>query len=181
VDGLAEARSLLPLFRYAKVFLRLGRRPRVDLREGSAIAFRVWPNDLDLNGHLTNSRYFALMDAARYDMVIRSGTWEVWKRNGWAPVVASQRIRFRRSLRPWARYTIRTRTLGWDDRNLYIGHTFERGGVVHAEATVRAAVVGRDRRPVSIPDLMAASGWTEDVPVLPERIKKWIEVELAAG
>jgi acyl-CoA thioesterase FadM len=170
---------MLPVLRYAKVFLRLGRRPPVDLREGSVIEFRVWPNDLDLNGHLTNSRYFALMDAARYDMVIRSGTWEVWRLNGWAPVVASQRIRFRRSLRPWARYAIRTRTLGWDERNLYIQHTFERGGVVHAEATIRAAILGRDRKPVSLPELMKASGWTEGVPELPERIKKWIEVELA--
>ena len=119
---------MLPLLRYAKVFLRLGRRPPVDLRADSTISFRVWPNDLDLNGHLTNSRYFALMDAARYDMVIRSGTWRAWKERGWMPVVASQRIRFRRSLRPWARYEVRTRFLGWDGRNLYFQQSFERKG-----------------------------------------------------
>src|SRR5688572_12878705 len=99
---------MLPLLRYAKVFLRLGRRPRLGLADESTIRFRVWPNDLDLNGHLTNSRYFALMDAARYDMVIRMGIWGTWRRHGWAPVVASQRIRFRRSLRPGAVYELRT-------------------------------------------------------------------------
>src|ERR1051326_8323636 len=105
---------MLPILRFAKVFLRVARRGPVDLESGSRIDFRVWPNDLDLNGHLTNSRYFALMDAARYDMVIRSGTWKVWKEKGGFTVVASQPFRFRRSLKPWARYTIRTRTLGWD-------------------------------------------------------------------
>jgi acyl-CoA thioesterase FadM len=170
---------LLPILRYAKVFLRLGRRPPVDLVHGSTITFRVWPNDLDLNGHLTNSRYFALMDAARYDMVIRSGTWDIWKRNGWFPVVASQRIRFRRSLKTGTRYVIRSRTLGWDERNLYIGQTFEDGATVCAEATIRAAILSKDGKRVSIGDLMAASGWTGPIPVLPDRIKKWVEVELA--
>lgn len=169
---------MLPILRYSKVFFRLGRRGKVDLREGSTIAFRVWPNDLDLNGHLTNSRYFALMDAARYDMVIRSGTWDVWKRNGWFPVVASQRIRFRRSLKPWVRYTIRTKTLGWDERNLYIGQTFELDGQVCAEATVRAAILSKQGR-VSMDDLMAASGWPGERPELPLRIRQWIDVELA--
>lgn len=169
---------MLPVLRYAKVFLRLGGRPKVDVRAESTIRFRVWPNDLDLNGHLTNSRYFALMDAARYDMVIRSGTWAAWKRNGWFPVVASQRIRFRKSLAPWTTYTIRTRTLGWDERNLYISQVFERDGIVHAEATVRAAILAKGGRKVSLDELMRASGWTGPAPQLPDRVKRWVEAEL---
>ena len=169
--------SMLPILRYAKVFFRLGGRPKVDLRDGSTIMFRVWPNDLDLNGHLTNSRYFALMDAARYDMVIRSGTYDVWRKNGWFPVVASQRIRFRRSLRPWAKYIIRTRTLGVDERNLYIAQSFERQGVVCAEATIRATILSKNGR-VSTQDLMVASGWTGPLPELPERVKLWVQAEL---
>ena len=168
---------MLPLLRYAKVFLRLGRRPPVDLREGSTISFRVWPNDLDLNGHLTNSRYFALMDAARYDMVIRSGTWDVWRKNGWYPVVASQRIRFRRSLRPWARYQIRTRIVGVDERNMYIGQTFEHRGQVCAEATIRAAFLSKAGK-VDMQELVTASGWTGPPPEIPERIRLWVKAEL---
>jgi acyl-CoA thioesterase FadM len=169
---------MLPVLRYAKVFLRIGRRPAVDLREDSTITFRVWPNDLDLNGHLTNSRYFALMDAARYDMVIRSGTWRAWKRNGWFPVVASQRIRFRKSLAPWTTYTIRTRTLGWDEKNLYIGQVFERAGEVHAEATIRAAILQKGGKRVSMDDLMRESGWVWPAPVVPERVRLWVQSEL---
>lgn len=169
---------MLPVLRYAKVFFRLGGRGKVDLTQGSTITFRVWPNDLDLNGHLTNSRYFALMDAARYDMVIRSGTWSTWKKNGWFPVVASQRIRFRKSLRPWTTYTIRTKTLGWDEKNLYIGQVFERDGEVCAEATVRAAILAKGGRKVSLQELMEASGWDGPAPVLPERVRLWVQAEL---
>ncbi len=168
---------MLPVLRYAKVFLRLGRRGPVDLREDSAITFRVWPNDLDLNGHLTNSRYFALMDAARYDMVIRSGAYKAWRRNGWFPVVASQRIRFRKSLAPWAKYLIRTRTLGWDEHNLFIGQLFERAGVVHAEATIRVSLVAQAGR-VPLQEVMQASGWLGPPPELPERVRQWVRSEL---
>ena len=112
--------ALLPILRYAKVFLRLGRRAKVDLREDS---------------------------------------------------------RIRKSLRPWATYTLRTRTLGWDERNLYVGQVFERGGVVHAEATVRAAILQKGGR-VAMDDLMAASGWQGPAPVLPGRVKRWVESEL---
>ena len=118
------------------------------------------------------------MDAARYDMVIRSGTWDVWKRNKWFPVVASQRIRFRKSLAPWTTYTIRTRTLGWDERNLYIGQVFERAGVVHAEATIRASILQKGGGKVSMDDLMRASGWPGDPPILPERVRLWVQSEL---
>jgi acyl-CoA thioesterase FadM len=168
---------VLPVLRYAKVFLRLGGRPKVDLTKDSTISFRVWPNDLDLNGHLTNSRYFALMDAARYDMVIRSGTYDVWRRNGWFPVVASQRIRFRRSLKPWAKYTIRSWTAGWDERNLYIAQSFEKDGEVCAEATIRAAILSKQGR-VPMQALMTASGWTGPPPELPERVRLWVKSEL---
>jgi len=163
---------VLPILRYAKVFLRLGGRPKVDLREGSTITFRVWPNDLDLNLHMTNSRYFALMDAARYDMVIRAGSWPVWKRNGWYPVVASQSIRFRRSLRPWSRYTIRTRILGWDERSMYMGQRFEEDGHVCAEAVVRAAFLSKGGR-VAPADIMAAAGFPPDSPPLPPDVVAW--------
>jgi acyl-CoA thioesterase FadM len=169
---------MLPLLRYAKVFLRLGGRGPVDLREGSTIRFRVWPNDLDLNLHMTNSRYFALMDAARYDMVIRSGTWKAWRKNGWFPVVASQRIRFRRSLRTWRTFTITSRTLGWDERNLYIGQVFEQDGHVCAEGTVRASILSKTGR-VSLDQLMEVSGWTGPAPELPSRVRTWVEAELS--
>ena len=104
------------IFRLIKVLLgTLGRTP-LGLLEESVVEFRVWPNDLHLNRHLTTSRYFAHMDPARNDMVNRSGAYKAWRRNGWFPVVASQRIRFRKSLAPWAKYLIRTRTLGKSTR-----------------------------------------------------------------
>src|ERR1051326_5419740 len=171
---------MLPILRFAKVFLRVPRRGPVDLESGSRIDFRVWPNDLDLNGHMTNSRYFALRDAARYDLVVRSGAWAHWKANGWYPVVAAQSIRFRRSLRPWARYTVVTQVLGWDARSMFIGQRFERDGELCAEAVVRAAFLSKSGR-VTPAQVMAASGHDGPSPPLPPHVVAWADAEPRQG
>ena len=43
---------------------------------------------------------------------------------------------------------------------------------------MRAAVLGPDRKPMSIPELMAKSGWAGGPPELPERVKLWVRSEL---
>ena len=44
--------------------------------EESHLSFRVLPTDLDVNMHLTNSRYFSFMDLSRVDHMIRNGAWK---------------------------------------------------------------------------------------------------------
>ncbi|WP_375731226.1 thioesterase family protein, partial [Azospirillum sp. B506] len=46
---------------------------RTGLLEPSTLRFRVWPTDLDLNLHMTNARYFSVMDLGRTDLAIRVG------------------------------------------------------------------------------------------------------------
>jgi acyl-CoA thioesterase FadM len=167
---------MYPWLRMAKVLLRVPRRSVVTLDSGSSIDFRVWPNDLDLNGHMTNSRYLALMDAARYDMVVRAGAWGHWRKNGWFPVVASQSIRFRRSLGAWQRYTIETRILGWDSKNMYMGQRFVRKGELCAEAVVRAAFLTKTGR-VDPNEIMAAAGHKGPPPQLSDDVKAWAKAE----
>lgn len=41
---------------------------------------------------------------------------KVMKKNGCYPVVASQTIRYRRSLNPFRAFTVRTQLIGWDER-----------------------------------------------------------------
>ena len=55
------------------VFLRALRVPRIGLLDESAVGFRVLPGDLDVNVHLNNGRYLALMDLGRFDLLIRGG------------------------------------------------------------------------------------------------------------
>jgi hypothetical protein len=66
------------LLRTLMVFLRALRAPRIGLLEESAVGFRVLPGDLDVNVHLNNGRYLALMDLGRFDLLIRAGCSGPW-------------------------------------------------------------------------------------------------------
>tara|TARA_A100001037_G_scaffold137597_1_gene124474 strand:+ start:202 stop:732 length:531 start_codon:yes stop_codon:yes gene_type:complete len=111
----------------------------------------VWPNDLDLLGHMNNGRYFTITDPVRIEMLIRAGVWAVLRRQGLHPVLAGETIQFRRALKPFQRYELRTRTLGWDEKFFYVEHRFMRGETVHALALVKVRLVGAGRpKPIDI-------------------------------
>jgi len=69
-------------------------------------SFRVWPSDLDLFNHMNNGKYGSLMDLARLDLLLRSGTWQRMKKLNWYPVVVAETITFRKSLAPWQKFEV---------------------------------------------------------------------------
>ena len=61
---------------YLRLFLLLFRLiglPRKGLLEESRVAFRVLPNDCDVNLHMNNGRYLSFMDLGRVHLVAQVG------------------------------------------------------------------------------------------------------------
>jgi acyl-CoA thioesterase FadM len=167
------------LFRLFAVLVAALFRPRVGLLDESAIALRVWPNDIDSNLHMNNSRYLLAMDVGRWELVARTGFWRELLRRRWFPVVGSATLRFRRSLDPIQRYRLVTRLVAWDEKWCFLEQRFERGGRVHAVGRVKALFRGPEGQ-VPSAALLAAAGYP-DAPArqLPEAIRLWLEAEAA--
>ncbi|QQP90319.1 thioesterase family protein [Skermanella sp. TT6] len=126
------------VFRMVKVLLAALFGRRLDLMDESVLTFRVWPNDLDVNLHMNNGRYLTVMDLGRTDLMIRCGLARPILRNRWMPVLGEASVRFRRSLKPFQRFRLHTRVLGWDAKWVYMEHRIESmDGRVAAAATVR--------------------------------------------
>jgi len=139
----------------------------------SRLTQRVWPIDLDINVHMNNARYLAVMDLGRVDWILRSGAWRLMRHERMAPVVGGCMVRFRRSLRPFERFELRTRLLGWDERWLYVEQVMQgrdgiaclavqRAGFTLAGRLVLPSDLARKLRyqgpPMPAPDWVA--GWT---------------------
>lgn len=137
---------MYPLARLAKVMTQATTGRRLGPLDEGVVRFRVWPGDLDTNRHLNNGRYLTLMDLGRFDLVARTGLMGPMLRHKWYPVVGAVTMRFRRSLDPFQRYELRTRILGWDDRAIWLGQSFVRGGAVHASGAVRGVFLGPEGR-----------------------------------
>lgn len=130
--------------------------PRCDPTEPSRLDFRVMPTDLDVNLHMTNSRYLAFMDLGRLNLILRSGLWGLLRSEGWAPVIGGCMVRFRRPLAPFQRFELSTRIEGWDDKWLYIEHRITSADGLACLAMVRGAFLRRGK--VVPPAEVAARG-----------------------
>ena len=167
------------LFRLLAVLVASLFQPKAGFLDECAIALRVWPNDLDSNLHMTNSRYLLAMDVGRWDLVVRTGFWRVLWRRRWFPVLASATLRFRRPLDPFQRYRLVTRLVAWDEKWGFIEQRFEREGHVHAVGRVKALFRGPGGQvPTAV--LLAAAGYPEaPARQMPEAMRLWQEAEAA--
>ena len=138
--------------------------------------FRVWPSDLDVFNHMNNGRFLALLDLGRLDLMLRSGSWQALQKRGWYPVVVAQNITFRKSLRPWQKFSIETRIVGWDDISAFIEQRFVAEGEIYARAIVRVRFLKRARGVLAPSEVIeACGGWNGDQPTLPLWIKNWAD------
>jgi acyl-CoA thioesterase FadM len=164
------------ILRLVCVVLAAFRGTRLHPLDESVLSFRVFPNDLDTNLHMNNGRYLTLMDLGRLDLLLRLRVVREVRRRRWNPVVASLAIRYRRSLKPWQRYELRTRLMGWDDRWFFMEQSFTRGGELMAHAIVKALFVGPEGR-VRPQELVDATGYEVDRPEIPDAIRRWEAAE----
>lgn len=153
-------------------------RPKLGIMDASLVKFRVWPLDLDINLHLTNSRYLALMDLGRTDHILRSGTWKIMRRDRLGVVLGGVAMRFRRSIAPFEQFELETKILGWDERWIYVQQTFSGRNGVACVAVARAAFI-KAGKAIPSRELLAKGGVPAVSPELPAWVPQWAEVEAA--
>lgn len=159
--------------RLIKVVVRALLSPRIGIFETSRITLRVWPNDLDLNGHVNNGRFLTLADLGRIDYMLRSGAIGVARRHGALPIVADAMAKFRRDLRPFQRFTLESRVIGWDEKWTFLEHRFIVEGRVAGVVVIKG--VFRNRQGTLPPELLLneLGRQGEAAPPLPAWLLDW--------
>ncbi len=158
------------------LFLTARFKPALSIMDEHRSRHRVWPNDLDLLGHMNNGRFFTITDLVRIEIFIRAGIWSALKKRGLYPVMAGETVQFRRPLRPFQKYAIITRNRGWSDKFFYVEHQFVSARGVHALMLVKACVIGPGNVRLSPAEVFA---FAHEGPVaaqkLDDQIDKWDE------
>jgi acyl-CoA thioesterase FadM len=150
-----------------------GRRPSLGIHDVARMPGRVWPTDLDELRHVNNGVYLSMMDLPRLDLLMRSGLWRRFRAAGIYPVVASQTITYRKSLRLWQRFEIETRILGYDDRAVYLEQRFVAGGEVYARGYVKGRFLRRTGGVVTIDEISALTGIDTAAHPVPDWLADW--------
>ncbi|MDQ2889394.1 MAG: thioesterase family protein [Gemmatimonadota bacterium] len=165
------------IFRMIRVLLAARARPRVQPLEETTLSFRVWPSDVDVLIHMNNGRYLTLMDLGRADSIIRSGVQARVRENGWYSVVAAETIRFRESLGLFAKFELRTRLVGWDDKSFYLRQLFLLRGRITAVGVVRVRFLNQSGGALSAAEVASVILPGVESPELPDYISDWGRAE----
>lgn len=163
---------MFPWLRLIRVGFGLIAATRVDLLATTRVSLRVWPNDLDLNLHVNNGRYLALADIGRAHWFVLTGALDVARRQKAFPVVGDAIAKFRRDLKAFQTFEIRTRLIGWDHRWGFLEHRFVRKGRVIGVVTIRGVFKGPDG-PVDPRVLLAGLSHAAASPELPEWLNRF--------
>lgn len=98
--------------------------------------------DLDVYlSHMNNARYLREIDLARIEFLLRTGLWQELRRRGGLIFTISNSIRYRKFVRTFSRYEIRTRIVYWDDMSIFFEFRF----VSKSDEFIRAIVYNRQR------------------------------------
>jgi acyl-CoA thioesterase FadM len=100
---------MYPIFRFAKEMLAVRRAPALGPFGVHVSHHRCWPWDLDPWMELNNGRTLTLYDLGRIPAAARTGLVGAMRRNGWGMTVAGAAVRYRRRIRVFRRFQMRSR------------------------------------------------------------------------
>ncbi len=146
--------------------------PRIGMLDEDRVRMRVWPNDIDFNLHLNNSRFLSCMDYARIHLIAATGVLEPALRARWTPLVGSVFITYRRSLPLFTPFEIGSRVLCWDERWVYMEQNFTFSGGLAAVAWVKSLFRGETGNipPQSIAGMVQPGVVS---PPMPDALAEW--------
>ena len=170
---------MYPILRFARGVASARRAPRLGPLEPHVSTHRISPLDLDPWWELNNGRTLTIYDLGRIPMAIRLGIIGTLKKNGWGFTVAGNTVRYRRRIKAFQRFTQVSRTIGWDDRFVYMEQSMWRKGECLNHMLLRVAIVGGSARRgmVAPSEFMAALGHDAPSPPLPGWVRAWIEAD----
>ena len=140
----------------------------------SCLHRRVHFWECDLNLHMNQASYATVAEFGRMDWVGRCGLLtRLWKARS-KPVVAEQRLVYRRELKPGQRYSIDTSATGFDGRLLVVDSLFRVGDGIHAAVSAKLITIG----PKGVLSAEAVRELASCVITAPLRVEDWRVVGL---
>lgn len=169
---------MFPVVRIIKDYALARRMPPLETLSEPHISQHIcWPHDLDMFLEMNNGRALSLYDIGRIAMAQRVGLIDVIKREGWGLTMAGSSVRFRRRIRGFERFQMRSRASCWDDKFMYLEQSmWKRNGECASHVLYRAAVT--DKAGFIPPErILQAMGKDITSPPMPSWIKAWCDAE----
>lgn len=168
---------MYPIVRLLKDAVIASRQPRLAPLDTHVSRHHCWPWDIDIWMELNNGRTLTLYDLGRTMLTLRTGLAGVLKREGWAVAVAGTSIRYRRRIKAFERFEMKSRAIGWDARFIYVEQgIWKANGDCANHALLRMVVTDKNG---IVPPERVIKAWKQDInsPTLPDWVQAWCDAE----
>ena len=168
---------MYPFIRLAHQFWLVRKTELKDPKATHVSYHRCWPWDIDMFGELNNGRTLTLYDLGRLPMGAQLGLMKSLKRNRWGLTMAGVTVRYRRRIKTFEKFSMKSRFLGWDDKFVYLEQSmWKLDGECAGHAMYRSAVTDKNGI-VSPTVVMEDLGLTEVENTIPDWVKNWIDAD----
>ena len=103
--------------------------------------FRVWFTEADM-GIMNNARYFNFTELSKMRHFVGMGLFFNMIKLKWQPITSFQVIRYKRPLKRFQKFTLKSRIIFWDESYIFQLYTFERQNKLFASAIIKACFKG---------------------------------------
>ncbi|MEO0762213.1 MAG: acyl-CoA thioesterase, partial [Pseudomonadota bacterium] len=152
---------MYPVIRSLLALRDARRHPSRDPGQASTVTTRVWPWDADVFMELNNGRHLTLFDVGRFHHGARLGLIPVLRREGWGLAVGGAWVQYRKRIRLFERFAIRTRLVARDSRWFYFEQTTLKGDTPCSSALLRVAVIDGPKGAVETDRVARALGFPD--------------------
>ena len=169
---------MYPVIRLATEFFRFRKAPELPLTGTHVSRHMCLPWDIDMWMELNNGRTLTLYDLGRIPLAQVNGLMGVVRREGWGMTMAGVVVRYRRRIRTFETFEMRSRLLCWDERFFYLEQSmWKRNGECANHAVYRAAIT--DSNGIVPANRVAAAMDMADAvsPQMPDWVAHWLKAE----
>ena len=167
---------MYPFLRLAAELARHRTSPPLGLTGEHRARHVCWPWDIDPWLELNNGRALTLYDLGRVVLFRRLGIVPLMRARRWGGTIAGVSVRYRRRVRAFDRYELRSRMIGWDARFFYAEQGMWRAETCCSHALLRMAITSAEGI-VPAPEVAEAMGASRVGPTLPGWVGAWIAAE----
>lgn len=167
---------MYPIVRMIKEFIEHRNAPELPPLGVHVSHHRCWPQDIDVFMEMNNGRILTIMDLGRTILAKRVGLIDALRANNWSMTMAGVSVRYRKRIRPFAKFRVVSRAVTWDDKFFYLDQTIWIGDECAAQALYRSAITqsGKLLRPGEVFRYMGFEG---ERPPAPDWVQNWIDAD----
>ncbi len=149
------------------------RKPITDINHITKHEFRVLPIDIDIYRHMNHAKYLNYLEAARWDLQLRSGFLKLAFKNGWIGPLGHVQLDYYRPLTVFQKFEVTTQFIGFEEKWLYILQRVWSKDKEVARALIKSTIrKGRDNiRPDQYLDPL---GFDRSALKIDEDLKDWL-------